>query len=276
MPLTSQFRTPRFHLLEVFLESSFNDLELRELAMVAFDDGRLLSRSLPGTGASTRQLAYSIVTLIDHHYGTPPPSLWAHLHATRRGRREEIEQIRVQFDGGQALGVLLEPTPVSTTAGEEPPPTCNIIVEARPHGSRDLLELLDLWVRAASTSGSTNATATMLREHFSELRAGHVNGLPRRFVIEWTDRALNLQVTPYLYRDGQRMPAAVVVKVPVEAVTFTYYPCGRHDFRATTGGPRAYGVRVEAWDARLRRIILTNPQNAQFTVEFRRTKEAVT
>ncbi len=275
MQVSSTSQAPRLHLLEEFLEASFTDLELRNLAIEAFEDGLSLSRSLPGAGASARQLAWSIVMLIDHHHGAPPPSLWAHLHQRRRCRRAEIDRIRVQFDGEPAPGAAPELPALLERARPVSPQRSGLVIDARSHGSRDLLELLGPYVEAGSLAGGSNTAAALLSEQFSQLVPGRVNGLRRSFVIAWTERVVSLHVTPSLYCEGQQMPEIITLKVPVEDAVFAFYPCGRHDYRIETGGPRVYGVRIEAWSARRRRIVLTSPRSGEFTIELRSSRESV-
>ncbi len=275
MQLSSPNQAPPLHLLEQFLEASFTDLELRSLAMEAFEDGLSLSRSLPGTGASARQLAWSIVMLIDHHHGAPPPSLWAHLHSQRSCRRDEIDRLRVHFDGEPPSGAAPELPAVLERARPVSQQRSGVVIDARSHGSRDLLDLLGMYVGSGSLAGGSNTAAALLSEQFPLLTPGRVNGLRRGFVIAWTERVVSLHVTPSLYREGQQMPETITLKVPVEDAVFSFYPCGRHDLRAETGGPRVYGVRIEAWSARRRRIVLTTAPSSEFTVDFRSSRESV-
>jgi len=226
--------------LQAFLATCFDDEELRQLAFSAFSDDEIYA-SLPGAGASRRELAFELTTLLVKHHTAPPPDLWTYLLEARPRRHAEVSRLRAAF-GGPATTPA--PDPLALPTQQTPDPELYSRLPTRRRGRCDLLEC---------QHPVDDATA----DPFALLRPGLVNGLRREFWLEWTPDSLALHTVPTLYRAAQRMPVQLLLRLPLHAQSFVYYPLGRdgRDGRDAIA-PTIYRFHIEQWDRGARRVTL--------------------
>jgi len=235
-----------------FLETSYGDGELRTLVLMVFPDDELLP-SLPGFGASPRDLASCIVSAILHRYASPPDRFWAYLHRTRGCRKSALVAMQLGFGGPPPdLPVVpVFPTLEEAVVPAPAPPLGrelhSILPANTPRGSFDLLRC-----PRPSTANLDEA-----QDPFDLLRPGMVNGMAREFLLHWTHNDLALRAIPTLYRGGERMAPRVELQPPLQSADFSYYPLGRNRYAPTAVRPTVYGFVIEQWDRCARSITLT-------------------
>lgn len=240
---------PAANALQILLEHAYGDSELRTLAIGAFPDAPDIYASIPGTGASRRDLAATLVGLMRQHYGTPPKSFWAYLTRTRAHRLADISRLE------QAIAAGLDTCPdepASQQVEDDGPsggssdasPTVRVCSPRR--GSLDVICHLSALGYAGRAPGA----------RFPDLAAGRVNGVERSFVLTWTEQRLTLVVAPSLYASGGRMQTRFDVPLPAKQVLYDYYPRGIAHYPPGARDPLSYRFLIEAWNGSQRRLAL--------------------
>lgn len=262
----SHLHEPAMLALLTFLETSYGDGELRTLVLMVFPDDALLP-SLPGGGASPRDLASCIVLAILHRYGSPPDRFWAYLHKTRGCRKSALVTLQLGF-GGPApdLAVVsvipaLEEAAVPAPAQPIGRELHSIVPGNTPRGSFDLL-------RCPRPSA---ADVDEAQDPFALLRPGIVNGMARELLLQWTPHELTLRAIPTLYRSGERMAPRVDLQPPLRSTDFSYYPLGRNSYARTAVRPTVYRFVVERWDRDARSVTLTAGCGLRWRIDLSRT-----
>lgn len=255
-----------FHALQNLLEHSYDDGELRILAWWAFRDAEI-ARSLPGAGASVRDLAFHVVETANRVYSKLPPSFWQYLHTTRPGRRAEIVQLQLACGDDSCLPIappeltrcetIVTPTPALTPTDE----LHSVLRLTTRLGTCDLLRC----PRPFTTTPGDPA-----RNPFVYLQPGMVNGMDRQLVLETTAQGLALCAIPSLYRDGERLPSRIELPGPLADETFSYYPLGRNGYPGSALTPTMYRLSVARWDRCARSITLTADSGARWRVDLQR------
>ena len=240
--------------LQTFLATCFDDEELRQLAFSAFPDDEIYA-SLPGAGASRRDLAFELTTLLAKHHPAPPPDLWTYLLQTRPRRHAELSRLRAAFDAPAPTPPAHTPLATPTAPASDPE------LYSRLPSRRGRCDLL------ACPHPIQDATA----DPFALLRPGLVNGLRREFWLEWTAHSLVIHTVPTLYRERQQMPPQLPLPLPLplDAPSFVYYPLGRagrdgHDAIA----PTLYRFHIERWDRGARRLTLATACGRRWHIEL--------
>ena len=253
-------------LFQGLLEALFSDTELRILARDALADGPGIQASLPGHGASARDIAAAVVLLTMHHYGRPPRSMWDYLLRVRERRASEIRAVWAAFASDSELPA--EEPPVASNSGQ-----CGAVGDDSEHplrlterlrGTCDLVQLVTL----AGLTRSAQADRRSGPSGFTHLVAGRVNGLPRTLVLSWTESRLGVQATPSLYRGAVRLPAVLDLPLPIHGEEFSYFPCGQHHMPAGSSARLRYTLTVDEWSPRRRAICLTDEARRRLPIEF--------
>jgi len=238
--------------LEALLVSLYSDAELRQLASVVFGD-KSYATSLPGVGASARQLACEIVALMQRDHRDPPEKFWSYLSGTRQHRADEIDALHMYF-GPRVPPSQPAQTPVPVTSVVDGP-LDGVRLGGPVSGTCDLIAVIDV-ARASRGPG-----------WFPGLAPGMVNGMRRTLVLSWTARALTIDATPSLYRAGERMPPRVVVEVPGSDKSLRYFPDGCNGYKAVAR-PSRVDLLID-WDMPVRRLIVDDDAGRQrFSIEF--------
>ena len=261
----SHFHEPAMLALLTFLETSYGDGELRTLVLMVFPDDELLP-SLPGGGASPRDLASCIVVAILRRYGSPPDRFWAYLHKTRGYRKSALVAIQLGFGGPEpdlavvsvpALEEAAVPVPAQPIGRE----LHSILPVHTPRGSFDLLRC----------PRPSIANVDEAQDPFALLRPGMVNGMAREFLLQWTHHDLALRAIPTLYRSGERMAQRVELEPPLQTTDFSYYPLGRNCYARTAVRPTVYRFVIERWDSCARSVTLTAGCGLRWRIDLQRT-----
>ncbi len=251
--------------LQELLGSLYGDTDLRTLAMLAFPDNPAIYLSLPGSGASLKELAASLVLLVARHYDRPPASLWSYLYSTRPQRAQEIDRARAIDEPAEDR---CEP-PRVPPASDRDVDLLHLVVPlgGGPRGRCDLLAGMAILPGTSPRTPHTSELA-FIQRYFADLKPGRVNGLERAFILAWSEAGLNLTVTPSLSSERRIGPRNLHLPVPVSGVAHDYYPCGSGHVRVGATRPLSYRFIVDDWSARARRVSFVEVMQRRLTFVF--------